>query len=102
MANHRYASVTYKPRYGQWEAFDLCHPDVREALNNALTVFDTNAMLRYQRQHGVAATLRWIGVGNREEAKRPWIKARGVKGTKGYVPAVPNSCVALGLRPMLK
>jgi len=100
MSNTRYGRY-YKPRYSQLEAFDLCHPEVREALNLAVIAFDTNSVLRYQKKHGVAEAVRWVALGNYAEAKRPWIMARGVKGTKGYVPAMPNPCVTLNLPPLL-
>jgi hypothetical protein len=100
MSNSRTRQINYKQRYTQWEAFDLCHHKVRAALSAALTEYDTVAVLNYQRKHGLAAALDWIKLGNYAEAKRPWIKARGIKGTKGYVPAVPNACVTLNLRPL--
>ena len=100
MSNSRTRAINYTPRMSQLEAFDLCDAAVRGALASAVAEFDTCAVLRYQRQHGVAATLRWISSGNRSEAARPWIPARGVKGTPGYRPAMPNPCVVLGLRPL--
>lgn len=71
------------------------------ALAGAVTEFDTAAVYRYQRKHGVAEAVAWISLGNRAEAKRLWIPARGVKGTKGYRPAVPNPCQTLGLSPLV-
>lgn len=101
MGNYRTGRMlTYKPRYSQWEAFDLCHPRVREALSLAVTSYDNVAVLNYSRKHGADAAIRWIEQGNRSEAKRDWIRARGVKGKKGYVPAMPNPCVTLKLKPL--
>lgn len=102
MANARSRSVSYTPRMQQWEAFDLCSPELREALANAVTLFDTYAMLRYERKHGTSAALRWVRQGNRAEAQRYWIKPRGIPGSKGFVPGVPNPCVTLGLRPLVE
>lgn len=100
MRNSRTTSVNYTPRLGQWEAFDLCPPEVREALTLAVISFDAGAAYRYSKKHGPAATVRWIEQGNLAEAKRPWIPPRGVKGTKGYRPGLPNPCVTLRLRPL--
>lgn len=100
MANSRTRSVNYTPRMQQWEAFDLCSLELREALNAAVIAFDTYELLRYERKHGTAAAIEWVALGNRNEAKRFWIKPRGVPGSKGFVPGVPNPCVTLGLRPL--
>lgn len=93
-------TINYTPRYTQWEAFDLLHPRVRDALQRAVIEYDTVAVLNYSRKHGADAAIRWIAQGNASEAKRDWIRARGVKGRKGYVPAMPNPCVTLKLKPL--
>jgi hypothetical protein len=102
MANSRSRTINYTPRYTQWEAFDLCHWTVRAALTRAVISFDTVAVLNYQKKHGARAAIDWIALGNHNEAKRYWIKPRGVPGTKGYVPGIENPCVTLKLRPLTK
>lgn len=50
MGNSRTEIIYYKPRYTQWEAFDLLPPLIRAALREGPQEWDTAAILRIYRR----------------------------------------------------
>lgn len=60
MSNARTRSVNYKPRYTDQEAYDLCPPQVRKALDEAVTAWSSAAALRHSKKYGWKRTVQWL------------------------------------------
>lgn len=50
MKNTRTRRINWKPRYTQFEAYDLLPPDVQKALQEGPTQWDTCSVLRHYRK----------------------------------------------------
>ena len=57
MANSARRTVSYKPRYTDWEAYELLHPTLRRALQETVTEWSASWTLRYWKKNGLNATI---------------------------------------------
>ena len=101
MGNHRTRSINYTPRMTDAAAYEKLWPEVREALQGGVMSWSSYALYRYQQKHNLAETLALLAYWNSHEAKRPLIAAKGVKGSKGYVPPVPSTVISCRVKPLV-
>lgn len=76
-------------RLSEEEAFELCHPDVREALRSCVFSWSTAGALNYQRKHGSAATVAWLRDGDMTAIRR-----------QGWTKGVKSPCISHRVKPL--
>ena len=73
MRNAPGRTVSYKPRFTDQEAYDLCPPEVRKALDDSVTDWSSAAALRHSRKYGWKRTVQWLREGDEFfMAKKNW------------------------------
>ena len=73
MGNSATRSINYTPRYTDQEAYDLCPPQVRKALDEAVTSWSASSALRFCKKHGWLKTVAWLQKGDADFiAKKNW------------------------------
>jgi hypothetical protein len=64
MSNSPRRSINYTPRFTDKEAFDLCPPEVRAALNDSVSDWSAAAALRHSKKYGWKRTVQWLREGD--------------------------------------
>ena len=77
MANSARRTVSYKPRYTDWEAYELLHPTLRRALQETVTEWSASWTLRYWKKNGLNATINALKTADVIYMGKGWIPAHG-------------------------
>lgn len=77
MANSARRRISYKPRYTDWEAYELLPPTLRKALQETVTEWSSSWVLRYWKKHGLAATINALKTADVVYMGKGWIPAHG-------------------------
>lgn len=76
-------------RLSEEEAFELCHPDVREVLRTCVFSWSSAQALKHQRKYGSDATKDWLRAGDMAAVRR-----------QGWMEGVKSPCISYRVKPL--
>lgn len=94
MSNSGRRTVHYRPRFTDDEAYELCPPEVRKALNDSVNDWSASGALRHSRKYGWKATVEWLRQGDENFMMKGWEPARGKR------PKVLSPTLAARVKPL--